>query len=78
MPLKSCGAFAFNDQLNGVDLAMVQTSVVFGGTISKVGLARCPFNFKLALFTSIFDPVGVHICGLCSFLLHDASEHSMS
>ena len=60
MPLKSCGAFAFNDQLNGVDLAMVQTSVVFGGTVSKISLARCSCDFKLALLTSVFDPIGIH------------------
>ena len=50
---------------------------MFSGIICKVSLARCPVDIKLALFTSIFDPVGVHICRLCSFLLHDSSENSM-
>ena len=53
---------------------MIQASVMFGGVISKVSLARCPFDFKLALLTSFFDSVGAHISRLCSFLFHDACE----
>lgn len=40
----------------------MQTSMVFGGIISKIDLARCPFGVKLALVTSVFDPVGTHVC----------------
>ena len=63
-PLQSSGAFAFNEQLDGSDCAMMQASVVFGGAVSKVGLARSPFDFKLALFTSVLDPVSTRISRL--------------
>ena len=51
--------------------------MVFSGIVSKVSLARCPFDFKLGLLTSVFDSVGAHISRLCSFLFHDAGEDAV-
>ena len=40
---------------------MMQAGMMFSGTISQVSLTRCPFDVKLALFTSVFDPIRIHI-----------------
>ena len=42
---------------------MVQAGMMFGGVVSKVSFARCPFDFKLGAF-----PVTILICISSKFL----------
>ena len=61
-PLQSCGALAFNKELNGANLPVMGARVMLGRVASKVGLAKGPVQIKLALFTAVLDPISVHIC----------------
>ena len=48
---------------------MMFNGVMFGGIVSKVGVAWAPVNIELSLFYSVHNPVEAHVHGFRHFLL---------
>ena len=59
-------------QVFGPHFSVVGGRMVLGVVITKVGFARGPVDFELALANSVLDPVEAHVDGFGSLLLDGA------
>jgi hypothetical protein len=57
------GGIFFGEKVGGADLLMVGFAVMFGEVIGLIETAFAPINYKLALASTVANPIKAHVNG---------------